>query len=195
MPSLRVKLTVYYLAILSAVLLLFGVAIYFYLSRSLLTTIDQALAFSLEKIEVGMAAGAGADMSDHPLMQNVEAQGDLLPLAPHVFQIINEKGQITDGEIATPKDHLSVDTNELMKLEVGKTVFKSVRLGSGESLRVATRRVKDYEGDGTYFIRLGQSLSALESARRRALLVLGIAIPLALLLGSFGGLLLANQAL
>lgn len=60
-----------------------------------------------------------------------------------------------------------------MKLEVGKTVFKSVRLASGESLRVATRHVKDYDGDGTYFIRLGQSLSALESARRRALLVLG----------------------
>lgn len=195
MPSLRVKLTVYYLAILSAVLLLFGVAIYFYLSRSLLTTIDQALAFQVEKIEVGIAVGAGADMSNHPLMQDPEAQGDLLPLAPHIYQIINEQGKITDGGMTTLKDHLPVDANELMKLEVGKTIFSSVRLKSGESLRVATRRVKDYDGDGTYFIRLGQSLSAMESARRRALLVLGIAIPLALLLGSFGGLLLANQAL
>lgn len=195
MPSLRVKLTVYYLAILSAVLLLFGVAIYVYLSRSLLTTIDQALAFQVEKIEVGIAVGAGADMSNHPLMQDPEAQGDLLPLAPHIYQIINEQGKITDGGMTTLKDHLPVDANELMKLEVGKTIFSSVRLKSGESLRVATRRVKDYDGDGTYFIRLGQSLSAMESARRRALLVLGIAIPLALLLGSFGGLLLANQAL
>ncbi|HQR33964.1 MAG TPA: ATP-binding protein [Blastocatellia bacterium] len=195
MPSLRIKLTIYYLAILSAVLLLFGISIYFYLSGSLLTTIDRALAFQIEKIELGMAAGAGVDVSDHPLMQNPEAQGDLLPLAPHVYQIINEQGKITDGEIASPKDHLPVDAGELMKLEVGKTVFKSVRLASGESLRVATRHVKDYDGEGTYFIRLGQSLSALESARRRALLVLGIAIPLALLLGSFGGLLLANQAL
>lgn len=195
MPSLRVKLTVYYLAILSAVLLLFGVAIYVYLSRSLLTTIDQALAFQVEKIEVGIAVGAGADMSNHPLMQDPEAQGDLLPLAPHIYQIINEQGKITDGGMTTLKDHLPVDADELMKLEVGKTIFSSVRLKSGESLRVATRRVKDYDGDGTYFIRLGQSLSAMESARRRALLVLGIAIPLALLLGSFGGLLLANQAL
>ena len=195
MPSLRLKLTIYYLAILSAVLLLFGISIYFYLSGSLLTTIDRAMAFQIEKIEVGMAAGAGVDMSDHPLMRDAEAQGDFLPLAPHVYQIINEQGKITDGEVASPKDHLPVDAGELMKLEVGKTVFKSVRLASGESLRVATRHVKDYDGDGTYFIRLGQSLSALESARRRALLVLGIAIPLALLLGSFGGLLLANQAL
>lgn len=195
MPSLRLKLTIYYLAILSAVLLLFGISIYFYLSGSLLTTIDRALSFQIEKIELGMAAGAGVDLSDHPLMQNPEAQGDLLPLAPHVYQIINEQGKVTDGEIASTKDHLPVDTNELMKLEVGRTLFKSVRLASGESLRVAMRRVKDYDGAGTYFIRLGQSLAAVESARRRALLVLGIAIPLALLLGSFGGLLLANQAL
>ncbi|MDX2042595.1 MAG: ATP-binding protein [Acidobacteriota bacterium] len=195
MPSLRLKLTMYYLAILSAVLLLFGTALFFYLSGSLLTTIDRAMAFQVEKIEVGMAAGADIDMSDHPLMQNPEAQEDLLPLAPHVYQIINEQGKVTDGEMVSPKDHLPVDANELMKLEVGKTIFKSVRLSSGESLRVATRRVKDYDGEGTYFIRLGQSLAAVESARRRALIVLGIAIPLALLLGSFGGLLLANQAL
>lgn len=38
-------------------------------------------------------------------------------------------------------------------------------------------------------------MAAVESARRRVLIVLGIAIPIALLLGSFGGLLLANQAL
>lgn len=194
MPSLRFKLTFYYLAILSAVLLVFGTAIFFYLSSSLLTTIDRALAFQIEKIEVGMAVGAGVDMSHHPLMQSHENE-DLLPLAPHVYQIINEQGNVTDGGVATPNDHLPVNAAELMKLEVGKTVFKSIRLESGESLRVATRRVKDYDGEGTYFVRLGQSLAAVESARRRALLVLGIAIPLALVLGSFGGLLLANQAL
>lgn len=194
MPSLRFKLTFYYLAILSVVLLVFGIAIFFYLSSSLLTTIDRALAFQVEKIEVGMAVGAGVDMSHHPLMQSHE-NDDLLPLAPHIYQIINEQGTITDGGAATPKNHLPVDTSELMKLEIGKTVFKSIRLESGESLRVATRRIQDYDGEGTYFIRLGQSLSAVESARRRAILVLGIAIPLALVLGSFGGLLLANQAL
>ena len=59
MLSLRIKLTVYYLAILSAVLLLFGIAIYFYLSRSLLTTIDESLAFQAEKVEMNMAAAAG----------------------------------------------------------------------------------------------------------------------------------------
>ena len=194
MPSLRLKLTVYYLAILSAVLLLFGVAIFFYLSRSLVATIDQALAFQVEKIEIGMAVGAGQDLSEHPLMQNQAAQEDFLPLVPYIVQIINEQGQITDPGAESQKAQLPIAINELLKMEVEKTVFNSVRLETGESLRVATRRVKDPEGE-TYFIRLGQSLSTLENARRRALIVLGIAIPVVLLLGSFGGLLLANQAL
>jgi nitrogen fixation/metabolism regulation signal transduction histidine kinase len=52
----------------------------------------------------------------------------------------------------------------------------------------------DAEGD-RYYIRLGESLEPLSKLRSRILLVLGVAIPAALLLGSYGGLLLANQAL
>src|ERR1043165_3177480 len=96
MLSLRLKLTVYYLAILSAVLLLFGVAIYFYLSRSLLTTIDESLAFQVEKIEFNMAAGAGADVPNRSPAQGGENHEELLQLSPHVIQIIDERGRITD---------------------------------------------------------------------------------------------------
>lgn len=195
MLSLRIKLTVYYLAILSAVLLLFGMAIYFYLSRSLLTTIDESLAFQVEKLEMNMAVGAGADMPNRPSGPGGENHEELLQLSPHVIQIIDERGRITDENLASPTDKLPVDRDALMKLEVGKTKFDTTRLEFGEQMRVATRRVKDHDGDGTFFIRLGQSLAALQSARRRAVLVLVVAIPLALLLGSFGGLVLANQAL
>jgi heavy metal sensor kinase len=194
MLSLRIKLTVYYLAILSAVLLLFGIAIYFYLSRSLLTTIDESLAFQAERLEVRMAAAAEAETFNHQPAQGNENHEELLQLSPHVIQIIDDSGRVTEN-LSSPEDHLPVNRDALMKLEVGKTTFTTVKLESGEQLRVATRRARDTDGDGTYFIRLGQSLAALQSARRKALLVLGIAIPLALLLGSFGGLLLANQAL
>ncbi|MDQ3013200.1 MAG: ATP-binding protein [Acidobacteriota bacterium] len=195
MLSLRIKLTVYYLAILSAVLLLFGIAIYFYLSRSLLTTIDESLAFQVEKLEMNMAAGAGADVPNHISGPGGEGHEELLQLSPQVIQIIDERGRITDENLVSPTDRLPINRDALMKLEIGKTKFDSTKLESGEQMRVATRRVKDHDGDGTFFIRLGQSLAAMQSARRKAVLVLGIGIPLALLLGSFGGLVLANQAL
>lgn len=195
MLSLRVKLTLYYLAILSAVLLLFGVAIYTYLSRSLLMTIDESLAYQVKKIERHMAYSATADASDRTLAGEPEGEEQLLELAPHITQIIDDSGLITDGMAATAHEQLPVDINALLKIPVAETRFDSIKLRNGEPLRVATRHVKDYTGEGTYFIRIGQSLEALRIARRHLLLVLGLAIPAALLLGSFGGLLLAQQAL
>src|SRR5262249_8690986 len=53
----------------------------------------------------------------------------------------------------------------------------------------------DPDGTGTYFIRLGYPLKNFQKATRRMLILLGIAIPLALLLSSYGGVFLAHQAL
>jgi heavy metal sensor kinase len=190
MLSLRVKLTLYYLAILSAILLLFGIAIYAYLSRGLLATIDESLAYQVKNIEGHFAENAGADVG----AMSGENQEQLLQLSPHVMQIIDDSWQIRD-EHPLPAGRLPIDKTELQRLEVGKPDFKTVKPPNGKLLRVVTLRAIDHEGGGTYFIRLGHSLEAFSNARRHALIVLGIAIPLALLLGSYGGLLLANQAL
>src|SRR5262249_57162991 len=118
-----------------------------------------------------------------------------LTLIPHAMQIIDDSWQIRDQEYASPKDHLEIDRDELSRMAVGIPDYKTVKTPGGESLRVVTLRAKDPDGSGTYFIRLGHSLDTFQKARRRTLILLGIAIPLALLLSSYGGLLLANQAL
>ena len=194
MLSLRFKLTIYYLAILSAILFLFGISIYMYLSRSLLTTIDESLDYQVRKFERSLAAGPGIDVTDE-----VAEDGDqenLLPLSPHMMQLIDESGVVTDELTASKGDSLPVDLAALLKLELGRPRFETMRLRSGEELRVATLRSKEHlEAQGTYFIRIGQSLKALQAARKRLLIVLALGIPLSLLLGSYGGLVLANQAL
>ncbi len=193
MLSLRVKLTLYYLAILTAVLLIFGISIYYYLSRSLVMTVDEVLAVHLKKIEYNMAINAGADVSDHPAPDIDDEH--LLQISPHITQIIDDEGRITDQMMSPKHAVLPIDMARLRALDVGKSYFDSVKLKDGELVRVAVRRVKDHDGSGSYFIRLGQSLESLRIARRRLIVILGIAIPAALLLGSYGGLLLANQAL
>ncbi len=191
MLSLRVKLTLYYLAILSAILFFFGIAIYAYLSRSLLATIDESLTYQMRKIEQSMRLEAGGAESG---MVNENSER-LLELRPHAMQIIDDAGRIRDEYYASPRDRLEVDMDELDRLAVGEPKYETVKTPTGESLRVVTLRAKDPAGAGTYFIRLGHSLETLQKATRRTLILLGIAIPLALLLGSYGGLLLANQAL
>ncbi|HEV2667463.1 MAG TPA: histidine kinase dimerization/phospho-acceptor domain-containing protein, partial [Blastocatellia bacterium] len=189
MLSLRIKLTLYYLAILSILLFFFGVAIYTYVSRSLLITIDESLTYQMKKIERiinsgGGEPGTGEENSERPLA-----------LIPHAMQIIDDNWRIRDEEYAAPEDRLEIDRDELSRLSVGVPDYKTVKTPGGESLRVVTLRAKDPDGSGTYFIRLGYSLNTFQKANRRTLILLGIAIPLVLLLGSYGGLLLANQAL
>ncbi|HEY7183042.1 MAG TPA: ATP-binding protein [Blastocatellia bacterium] len=191
MLSLRIKLTLYYLAILSAILFFFAIALYTYVHRSLLITIDESLTYQMRKIERTIRLGPGAaepGMSD----ENSER---LLELRPHVMQIIDDNWQIRDQEYVSPDDRLEIDKDELSRMPVDVPSYKTVKTQSGESLRVVTLRARDPDGVGTYYIRLGYSLITFQKATRRTLILLSVAIPLALLLGSYGGLLLANQAL
>jgi heavy metal sensor kinase len=190
MVSLRIKLTLYYLAILSAILFFFGIAVYTYVKRSLLLTIDESLTYQMRKIErfISLSGGVEPGTSD-------ESSERLLELRPHAMQIIDDNWQIRDELYASPDDRLAIDPNELSRLAIGVPDYRTVKTQHGELLRVATLRAKDPDGSGTYFIRLGYSLNTFQKATRRTLILLGIAIPLALLLSSYGGLLLANQAL
>lgn len=191
LASLRFKLTFYYLAILSLVLVGFGVVLYAYLSRTLMTTIDSSLAAQIEQIERRVAFAAGGEVAVDGEMTDL-----LLQLSPQVTQILDGQGRIVDEVMVLTGDQLIPDPGELLASPLGETRFSTLRTEKGEPLRVATRRVPDPEGEpGTYFIRLGQSLVALEQARQRLLVGLGLAIPLVLLMGSFGGLILARQAL
>src|SRR5574341_308461 len=97
MLSLRVKLTLYYLAILSAILLLFGIAIFTYLSRSLLITIDESLSYQVKKIESHFMMNADVDVSNLSDQSNEQ----LLELKPHLLQVIDDNWQIRD-EITLP---------------------------------------------------------------------------------------------
>jgi two-component system, OmpR family, sensor kinase len=191
MLSLRIKLTLYYLAILSAILFFFGVAIYTYVSRNLLIPIDESLTNQVMKIERIIRlppGGVEPGMGD-------ENGGRLLELMPHAMQIIDDKWQVRDEAYSSPDDHLNVDKDELSQLAVGETKYDTERTQHGVLLRVVTLRAKDPDSSGTYFIRLGYSLETFQKTTRRTLILLGIASLAMLLLGSYGGLLLANQAL
>jgi heavy metal sensor kinase len=191
MLSLRVKLTLYYLAFLSAILFFFGTAIYTYLSHSLLTTIDESLTYQVRKIERNIALGP---IGGEPGVGD-DSNEKLLELKPDVLQIIDDRWRISDEDYASNNYRLEIDKDELSKLPVGTLKPETVKTANGELLRVVTLRAKVPDGNETYFIRLGHSLKVFQNARRRTLILLSVAISLMLLLGTRGGLLLANQAL
>jgi heavy metal sensor kinase len=185
---MRVKLTLYYLALLTAVLVFFGVAIYTYLARSLVTIIDDSLASTTQSLERRMRA---EEVHDDPYPAE---QHEQMLVAPQVVQIISEDGTITDELIPDKTRQLQVNVAELRQINDNTVHFSTAKLASGEQIRVALQRTRDHDGQ-IFFIRVGQSLSPLQKGRRQLVLLLAIAGPVALLLGSYGGLLLANQVL
>jgi two-component system, OmpR family, sensor kinase len=195
MLSLRLKLTLYYLGILSVVLILCGLAIYFYLSRSLIATIDESLDRQLQKFERMVKQSThDALMADPDTLHDDEPESEILLIPPQMLQVINSRGVIKFESYAHAQDKMDVELAALQQLEYDKTIHDTVRMPSGELLRVTVRRTKGHDGED-FYVRLGQSLAALERARKKLLLVLSIALPIALLLSSYGGLVLANQAL
>ncbi|HEY6401476.1 MAG TPA: hypothetical protein VI479_08705, partial [Blastocatellia bacterium] len=132
MLSLRIKLTLYYLAILSAILFFFGIAIYTYVSRSLLATIDESLTYQMQKIEHSMKQSAGVA---EPGMGNEDSER-LLELRPHAMQIIDDSWRITDEYYASPNDRLEIDKDKLSRLAVGEPKYEKVKTPNGELLRV-----------------------------------------------------------
>ncbi len=185
---MRVKLTLYYLALLTAVLVFFSVAIYTYLARSLVTIIDDSLASTARNIERRMSQEEVSEEAYNP------DHTEQMLVAPQVVQIISDDGTITDEPIPDKTHQLQVDLDEIRRVTDDIVHFSTVRLSTGEQIRVALQRTKDNEGQ-IFFIRVGQSLSPLQKARKQLIILLAIAGPAALLLGSYGGLLLANQAL
>jgi heavy metal sensor kinase len=185
---MRVKLTLYYLALLTAVLVFFGVAIYTYLARSLVTIIDDSLAATTQSIERRMRSDDIGEDSYAP-----EQDAPML-VAPQIVQLISEDGTITDEPIPDKTHQLQVNVEELRGITDDQVHFSTLKLLSGEQVRIALQRTRDADGQ-IFFIRVGQSLSPVQKARRQLLILLAIAGPVALLLGSYGGLLLANQAL
>ena len=192
MFSLRFKLTIYYLAILTLILAGVGIASDLYLSRTLLSTIDSALFDQIDRIEHHFNFAADSDLAT-----GVGRHEYLVEMTPHLTQIIDGQGGVIDQVLESPKYAVPVDSPLLMGIRPGQTVFSTVTNPEQLEVRLATRMVKSRgEVRGEYFfIRSGQSLETIDLARYRLLLLMAMAIPISLLLGGIGGLVIANQAL
>lgn len=182
--SLRTRLIVWHTAIVAAVLLAASVAIYSYLSYSMLRVIDTSLDRSAQTLEKRLK------FPDQP-----PANGAAPIFVPQFVQMITPDGTITDQLRDSEGHSIEVDIESLHRVDQLGTQTQTVTANSGEAVRLVTRRVLDESGRTDFYIRVGQSLDDLRTAQRKLLLLLGAIIPLALLLTIAGGWLMAGRAL
>jgi len=179
--TIRVRLTLWYVALLAAILLAFCAFLYTSLAHTLHGEVDRALAdearSALDTLDVrdgvahlgetpdGLVSGTLvvlADVQGQPLNANVPA-ATVLPLAASAREAGN-------GPLLT-----------------------TVAL-QGDEWRVLSQPV-DVGGQTTAVLQVARSEQGVEVALDRLLLLMGLAVPLTLLLAVAGGLFLASRAL
>lgn len=179
-PPIRLRLTVWYVLFLGAILLLFSVYVYWQTQRNMIAQADHALELALAQTLI-----------------NVDREGDRLTFKnlannPDALRGIDDKFLIylvaPDG---TPWEQIGSDNHapQPQKLPSG---YHS-QLADGESWRILSREVT--VGGVVGHVQVLQELEAVRLALVSLQQQIGLAIPLALVLAGFGGFFLATRAL
>ena len=189
--SIRVRLTIWYGLALALIMVLFALALYIVMSRTLHDQIDR----SLEE-----AAIAAADtLEEHRfgpflLMEDLTQSFPELALLDKFFQIFGPRGQITLQSANIQTHDVPLSQVALQAALAGQKTFESVRFQGEIPIRLLSYPIRRNE-TLLNILRVGTSLHPAEEMLHRLLIVLFIASPLAVAVSIVGGWFLAGRAL
>ena len=193
--NIRLRLTLWYTAILTIILVVFGIIVYFGLSRSLLITLDDHLQREANQIISQLKFERDSDHEDdHPVemfeqTQAVRAEMEYVPEPGVFWRILTSSGQpfIDPGHF----DNASLKNSTL---DTDKPSFQYGALADNTPVRLYTLPfVINQQQAGA--VQVAESYAELQDIQRRLVILLGLSIPLIILGASAGGWFLANSAL
>jgi len=187
-PSVRLRLTLWYTAILLGILVVIGGLSYSLLRRSLVQDLDTSLRAVADVIR--------DTPSTVPELTSTEALlRDLLGPDFHdkFFQLMDPEGH--PGAHSTGlRDRLPLSPEARQRAAAGDETYETVRLSQGTRVRLLTMPVE--QGDRLVrLVQVGMPLERAERALGRYLETLFVLIPLGVGLAAAGGAVVARRAL
>ena len=190
--SLRLRLTLWYVFILAAVLVAFSSFLYLTLSKSLYRSVDNKLR-SLAGLIAAESASPTSKFGFGNIDQTLEASMNLKPVGKFI-QVLDESGRIGGKSENLRNIQLPISLNALKNASMGLVTFETNRSFRKIPLRIITLPMA--EKDHTMrIVQVASSLEDVEDTLNTLLLILLITVPTALLLASLGGQFLAHKAL
>jgi len=193
LKTIKFKLTLWYVVILAIILSSFSLFLYFTLADSLYTGVDNKIKTMAEIVVSSARSPFGAGTSITDLDQIMTKRFGIRPLGRFI-QILDESGRVGDRSTNLRDVQIPISVQTLKAASKGKTTFETVEVMGKYPLRVVTMPVTENE-KMVGIVQVGSSLEGVEEALQQLLLILLIAVPVALLITSAGGLFLANKAL
>lgn len=191
--NIRLRLTLWYTAILFLILVIFSVAVYVGLTRSLLTTLDNHL-----QREVGEILGnlsfehEGEEEHEHEEETLTGESGLELSYTPEegVFWRVLD----TNGTPLIDPGHFEGASFDQTAITADHTQFEYATLASDLPVRLYTAPFV-IEEQGAGVVQVAESYRHIQEVQQQLLTLLAIGIPFILLAASLGGWFLASSAL
>ena len=181
--TIRVRLTMWYVALMALVLIAFSAFLYLSLSSSLSREMDASLSATAGQLQVHVDLVNG-----RPQLGGNEQQ---IPAGVTVALYDPSGKQLVQGMPPWPA---SGAASILEKAADGQAGFVTIRLDNRSGWRVLAMPIKE-NGHISGVLEVGRSESDLEAALEQLLLLIGLAIPATLALAAGVGMFLAQRAL
>lgn len=180
--TIRVRLTLWYVALLALILLVFCAFLYVSLAQRLSAEVDRSLQSATQQVAASLEITDGRlSLGDAP---------DALPSGTTVV-LYDRAG--TEVVANAPRSSLPVLSAALGRVAQSRQTFQTVQL-QGDDWRVLTTPLND-GAQPIAVLQLARSEEDVAVALRQLVLLMGLAVPATLLVAIAGGLFLAGRAL
>jgi heavy metal sensor kinase len=186
--SVRTRLTLWYVGVLAAVLILFSAGVYAMLSRNLHRRVDAGLNGALESMS---AALARETMEGESGPEAAKSTVEALRLPNQAIAVFNLQGELLAEAPLGGRYHARLTNPELLRPGMSVLLDSADQRLAGRLVNVAGRA-----GTSVSFLAVASQPSEIVSQELDSLLrVFLVSVPLALLLAGFGGWYLARKSL
>lgn len=191
--SVRLRLTLWYVGVLSVILIAFSVAIYIFVERSLYERLDASLYSTLETVSVALKhQGENGEIRSETTARSLQE----LHVPQQAIAIVDATGKLFAEKTAEGPVH--VRQPPLGLASVNSISFYSLperNSESDDSCRGVVGHIRLRPRDASFTIMVNQSLEPTSEHLDLLQNVLYVAVPLALTLAGMGGWFLARRSL
>ncbi len=195
--SLRLRLTLWYVGLLAAILIAFGIGLYSIASFSLYDGVDHTLESRASDIQVALASVLDVGGDPLTVLKQVEAllsRVDVFAGSDIYVQIAELDGSVIVKSANLGTQRFVVERERLQKVAAGQPFFSIVQINQSR-LRAYVAPLTNTQGRVVGVVELAQNLRDVDMTLARLGAEIAVSIMAALGIAAIGGALLARSAL
>ncbi len=190
--TVRARLTLWYVSVLTAVLIIVGGLIYVLLARALYARIDENLhgvmQIAMTSLANDLTEGQDTEDAARSTAAELSARHQMLAIYDAGGRLLAEEGRDDDLAFALPPlDAIPTDAEMLMTVAEVKD--------RDDRHRLALRRVTILPSGARYVVVIGSALEPTDEELESLRGILGYVVPITLVVAGLGGWFLARQSL